>query len=52
MPRQSRVVAPNVPLHIIQRDNNRKRVFIATMIIKYTPLVNGICRINRNTHAP
>jgi putative transposase len=30
MPRRQRLVAPNVPLHIIQRGNNRQNCFFAT----------------------
>ncbi|MDH3348916.1 MAG: transposase, partial [Desulfobulbaceae bacterium] len=29
MPRRSRVIVPNIPLHIIQRGNNRQPCFFA-----------------------
>lgn len=29
MPRRARVVLPNVPLHLIQRGNNRQVCFVA-----------------------
>lgn len=43
MPRRPRLMLPNVPLHLIQRGNNRQVCFVAEARLPFLPrLAEGI----------